>query len=95
MSNRRFARSLVAIPTPNADSRCATLAIKPARTIEVGYPIGSNLRGLARATFQSDIPPWEFDIRAVPPGTDPVQISDWHRRHGRANNEERHLTPAG
>ena len=60
----------------------------------MGYPIGSNLRGLARATFQSDIPPWEFDIRAVPPGTDPVQISDWHRRHGRANNEDRNIERA-
>ena len=60
----------------------------------MGYPIGSNLRGLARATFQSDIPPWEFDIRAVPPGTDPVQISDWHRRHGRANNADRNIERA-
>ena len=31
----------------------------------MGYPVDSNLRGLARATFQSDIPPWEYDIRAV------------------------------
>ena len=60
----------------------------------MGYPVGANLRGLARATFQSDIPPWEYDIRAVAPGTDPVQISDWHRRHGRANNENRNIERA-
>ena len=28
------------------------------------------------------------------PGTDPVQISDWHRRHGRANNENRNIERA-
>ena len=22
---------------------------------------------------------------AVPPGTEPLEVSDWHRRHGRAN----------
>ena len=60
----------------------------------MGYPIGSNLRGLARATFHSDIPPWEYDIRAVPRGTDPVQISDWHRRHGRANDKNRSIERA-
>lgn len=62
--------------------------------IEVGYPVDSNLRGLARATFQSDIPPWEYDIRAVAPGTDPVRISDWHRRHGRASNKNRNIERA-
>ena len=37
-------------------------------------------RGLAAALLTSDIPPWEFDIRAVEPGTDPVEVSDWRRR---------------
>lgn len=67
----------------------------------MGFPKDPNLKGLAAVTFHSDIPPWEFDIRAVPPGTEPLEVSDWHRRHGRANrvhkNSERaaeaRLTP--
>ena len=51
------------------------------------FPHDPKLRGLAAALFHSDIPPWEYDIRAVPPGTEPLRVSDWHRRHGRANNE--------
>ena len=51
------------------------------------FPYDPKLRGLAAAMFHSDIPPWEFDIRAVPPGTEPLRVSDWHRRHGRANYE--------
>ncbi len=51
----------------------------------MGFPKDPNLKGLAAVTFHSDIPPWEFDIRAVPPGTEPLEVSDWHRRHGRAN----------
>ena len=51
------------------------------------FPHDPKLRGLAAAMFHSDIPPWEYDIRAVPPGTEPLRVSDWHRRHGRANNE--------
>ena len=51
------------------------------------FPKDPKLRGLAAAMFHSDIPPWEYDIRAVPPGTEPLRVSDWHRRHGRANNE--------
>ena len=35
---------------------------------------------MAAAVFTSDVPCWEFDIRAVPPGTEPVPISDWERR---------------
>ena len=40
-------------------------------------------RGLAAALLTSDTPPWEFDIRAVEPGTDPVEVSDaaaWRSR---------------
>ena len=51
------------------------------------FPKDPKLRGLAAAMFHSDIPPWEYDIRAVPPGTEPLRVSDWHRRHGRASNE--------
>ena len=51
----------------------------------MGFPKDPNPKGLAAVTFHSDIPPWEFDIRAVPPGTEPLEVSDWHRRHGRAN----------
>ena len=69
----------------------------------MGFPKDPNLKGLAAVTFHSDIPPWEFDIRAVPPGTEPLEVSDWHRRHGRANrtgnNSERvaeaRLAPIG
>ena len=60
----------------------------------MGYPIGSNKRGLARATYEPEHLPWEFDIRAVPPGQDPVKVSDWHRRHGRANNRDRNIDRA-
>lgn len=34
----------------------------------MGYPIGSSKRGLARVTYEAETLPWEFDIRAVPPG---------------------------
>ena len=52
------------------------------------YPVNSNKRELARVTFEPETVPWEFDIRAVPPGKDPLEFSDWHRRLGRANNRE-------
>lgn len=51
----------------------------------MGFPKDPKLKGLAAVTYHSEIPPWEFDIRAVPPGTEPLEVSDWHRRHGRAN----------
>ena len=60
----------------------------------MGYPVNSNKRGLARATFEPETVPWEFDIRAVPPGEDPLEISDWHRRLGRANNREENIDRA-
>ena len=52
----------------------------------ITHPTDPRIKGLAAALLESDIPPWEFDIRAVPPGADPPEVSDWHRRHGRANN---------
>ena len=54
----------------------------------MGYPIGSDKRGLARVTYEPETVPWEFDIRAVPPGEDVLEVSDWHRRHGRANSRD-------
>ena len=60
----------------------------------ITHPTDPRIRGLAAALLESDIPPWEFDIRAVPPGTDPPEASDWHRRHGRANNQDRNIDKA-
>ena len=52
----------------------------------MGYPTDSTLRGLARVTFHNDIPAQEFDLRAIPSGTDLLEVSDWHRRHKGSNN---------
>ena len=60
----------------------------------ITHPTDPRIKGLAAALLESDIPPWEFDIRAVPPGTDPPEVSDWHRRHGRANNRDRNIDKA-
>ena len=60
----------------------------------MGYPIGSNKRGLARVTYEPETVPWEFDIRAVPPGEDVFEVSDWHRRRGRANNRDGNIDKA-
>ena len=46
------------------------------------YPTDNTLRGLARVTFQNEIPNWEFDLRAVPPGEDVDEVSDWQMRGG-------------
>ena len=54
----------------------------------MGFPKDPNLKGLAAVTYHPEIPSWEFDIRAVPPGTEPLEVSDWHRRYGRANRKE-------
>lgn len=51
----------------------------------MGFPNDPKLRGLAAVTYHSEELPWEFDIAAVPPGEDCVEISDWYRRYGRAN----------
>ena len=48
----------------------------------MGYPNDPTLRGVAAATFHSDIPNWEFDIAAVPLGDEPPRMSDWCRRGG-------------
>lgn len=53
----------------------------------MGFPKDPKLRGLAAVTYHVETPPWEFDVAAVPPGEDCVEISDWHRRHGRANTK--------
>ena len=53
----------------------------------MGFPNDPKLRGLAAVTYHVEKPPWEFDIAAVPPGEECVEISDWHRRHGRANTK--------
>ena len=60
----------------------------------MGYPNDPTLKGLAAVVYRSEIPPWEFDIKAVPPGTEPLEISDWHRRHGRANRKDRNIERA-
>lgn len=61
----------------------------------MGYPEkGSPKRGLARWTYEPEVPPWEFDIRAVMPGDEPMEISDWHRRRGAANNKEGNIDRA-
>ena len=44
--------------------------------------------------LSSDIAPWEFDQRAVEPGQDVLTISDWHKRHGRANNKDGNIDKA-
>ena len=53
----------------------------------MGYPNDPKLKGLAAVTYHPDEPSWQFDIAAVPPGEDCTQISDWYRRHGRANDK--------
>ena len=60
----------------------------------MGYPVDSNKRGLARVTYEPETVPWEFDIRAVPPGEDVLEVSDWHRRRGRANNRDGNIDRA-
>ena len=55
----------------------------------MGYPRDPKLRGLAAVTYEPEHLPWEFDIRAVDPDDDEVpRVSDWHRRHGRANRRD-------
>ena len=54
----------------------------------MGYPTDPTLRGLAAAMYESDIPPWEFDTPAVPPGEDPPPMPDWCRRGGDRRNRE-------
>ena len=54
----------------------------------MGYPTDPTLRGLAAAMYESDIPPWEFDTAAIPPGDDPPRMPDWCRRGGHPRNRE-------
>ena len=60
----------------------------------MGYPNDPKLTGLAAVIYHADEPSWEFDIAAVPPGEDCTEISDWHRRHGWANDKEGNLANA-
>lgn len=60
----------------------------------MGYPKDPKLSGLAAVTFHPDIPSWEFDIAATPPGEDCTEISDWHRRHGWGANKGGHVADA-
>ena len=60
----------------------------------ITHPTDPRIKGLAAALLESDVPPWEFDLRAVEPGTDPPEVSDWHRRHGRANNQDGNIDRA-
>lgn len=60
----------------------------------ITHPTDPRLKGLAAALLETDIPDWEFDLRAVEPGTDPPEVSDWHRRHGRANNRDGNINKA-
>ena len=35
----------------------------------ITHPTDPRIKGLAAALLESDIPSWEFDLRAVEPGT--------------------------
>ena len=61
----------------------------------ITHPTDPRVRGLAAAVLSSDIPPWEFDIRAVEPGSDVVEISDWERRLRRKQVERGSTVDAG
>ena len=61
----------------------------------ITHPTDPRIRGLAAAVLTSDIPPWEFDIQAVEPGSDVVEISDWERRLRRKQVERGSIGAAG
>lgn len=61
----------------------------------ITHPTDPRIRGLAAAVLTSDIPPWEFDIQAVEPGSDVVEISDWERRLRRKQVERGGIGAAG
>ena len=65
------------------------------RRMAISHPTDPRIRGLAAAILTSDIPPWEFDIRAVEPGSDVVEISDWERRLRRKQIERGSTVDAG
>ena len=54
----------------------------------ISHPTDPAIRGLAAALLTTDVPDWEFDPRAIEPGTEPVYVSDWHRRLARARRDE-------
>ena len=53
------------------------------------------MRGVGAAVLGSDIPPWEFDIQAVEPGSDVVEISDRECRQRRKRVERGSTADAG
>jgi len=61
----------------------------------ITHPTDPRIRGLAAAVLTSDIPPWEFDIQAVEPGSDVVEISDWERRLRRKQVERGNTVVGG
>lgn len=61
----------------------------------ITHPTDPQVRGLAAAVLSSDIPPWEFDIQAVEPGSDVLEISDWERRLRRKQVERGSTVDAG
>ena len=56
----------------------------------ITHPTDLRLRGLAAAVLGNDIPPWEFDIQAVEPCSDVVEINDRERRQRRKQVERQH-----
>jgi len=61
----------------------------------MGYPADPKLKGLAAVTYQPEHLAWLYDIRAVDAESDETpRVSDWHRRHGRANAKDRNIERA-
>ena len=61
----------------------------------MGYPRDPKLKGLAAVTYHPEHLSWEYDIRAVMPESDEIpRVSDWHRRHGRANRKDGNIERA-
>ena len=73
----------------------ADRAIRYDGRMAISHPTDPRIRGLAAAVLTSDIPPWEFDIKAVEPGSDVVEISDWERRLRRKQIERGSTVDAG
>ena len=61
----------------------------------MGYPRDPKLKGLAAVTYHPEHLSWEYDIRAVmPESNETPRVSDWHRRHGRANRKDSNIERA-
>ena len=61
----------------------------------ITHPTDLRVRGLAAAVLGNDIPPREFDIQAVEPGSDVVEINDRERRQRRKQVERGSTVDAG